>query len=244
MIKNFVANGCSFTQTPIGGWTLPIINKFGPFNHENLACSAAGNDYISKSLIHGLLNLDYVPSETLVMVMWSGVSRVDLTVSDEFYDCLDYPHKHRAHGQNYVFSGGAVGTWSEDPFLKPILKPIYKSQDNSTFADNTLLDIYNAQTFLENHGYHYYFMSYVDYWGDDLNPVADMDFNIPPHASKSLLSKIDFSKWIFADNDKKCLYEFAKSAKLLDADNFHPSEEGYKLFAERVILPRIQEKFI
>lgn len=176
--------------------------------------------------------------------MWSGVSRVDLTVSNEFYELLEYPHKHSAHGQNYVFSGGAVGTWSEDAFLKPILKPNYISQDNSTMANRTLLNVYNTQSFLEQHGYHYYFMSYVNYWNNDLNPVADMDFNIPPHASKPLLDKINFDNWIFADNDKNCLYEFAKSGKLLDADNFHPNLEGYKLFADGVLVPRIREKFI
>lgn len=244
MIKNFVVSGCSFTQTITDGWTLPILREYGPFGHINLAKSAAGNYYISNSIIDCLLTTELVPEETLVIVMWSGVSRLDNRVSTEYYNRVSYTHKTNSYRQNYIFSGGRLGTWNTDMMVKPLFHNQYITLDEQALGRSTLVNILNTENFLKTKGYNYKFMSYVNYWEDTPDPVADMDFNIPYYCKNdSLLTYIDFSNWIFADSNKNCLYEYAKNATLLDSDNFHPSERGYAQFATDIVIPNIRNFF-
>jgi hypothetical protein len=252
MIKNLVVSGCSFTETRSGGWADQVAEKIKFEKFINLAKSGAGNFYIADSLVQCLATEKLVPDETLVLVMWTGITRKDICVSEDYFKILDKISGVIQYDQCYALSGGIAGTWQADInrsnifkwFIHPLFDALYKATDYASFSHDTLSNMISTKSFLELHGYNYRFMSYVNYWGTGPQQVSpNLDFNIKEFIPNDPLLGLIGDKWIWADNNNMCFYEFAKQKNLLTDDNFHPSQEGHNLFAKTVILPQLQEYF-
>lgn len=243
MIKNLIVSGCSFTQAEYN-WALALIHKIPGLGHVNLACSAAGNTYICDSVIDCLLTTDCNPDETLVLVMWSGVTRKDLITSDVVYQNLQYKYKAESHGSCYVFSGGELGTWNEDPIVKIAFKSLYKMENENTMGKESLRNMVKLQEFLTAHRYKFKFMSYVNYWEDTADKIGDMDFSLTHYLKYDHWYRaLDFSNWIFMDEQKNGIYEYTKQHGLFLDDNFHPNDQAHKEFAHKYIYPQIKHYF-
>lgn len=239
MIRNIIISGCSFTCF---GWPDAVRAEFYLDNFINLARIGAGNQYISDSLINCLATEKYLPEETLVLVMWSGVTRKDLMVSDEFYQMVDYPFKESIYGQNYIFSGGEMGSWQSADLIKPLFKPWYQATDKKTMGHESLMCISHTKGWLEAHEFNYKFMSYVDYWGSDDKTVSpNLDFNLGNHAAGDPLLTDLGTQWIWAQDDAKCLYELAGKHDELSPDRFHPSPKISEYLAREFIIPRLYQ---
>lgn len=78
-------------------------------------------------------------------------------------------------------------------------------------------------------------MSYVNYWTTEgyMSPNGDFGVLAFPEL-KSLISQIDFSRWIFSDEKKNGIYEMAKAANDYHGDRFHPGPETNRIWAELV----------
>lgn len=244
MIRNLVVGGCSFTKTFYEHeWALNLVREFNIERHVNLAESAAGNSYIADSLQNYLRNSSLDPAETLVIVMWSGPSRLDLTVSDEYFDMLQYGYKKKVAGKNYVFSGGELGTWNLDSLIEPVFHRIYQTKNINSFARDTITNVMQTKDFLTLNGFKFKFLSYVNYWADVDGFVSDMDLSIGFYEPKlAKLVKTD-PNWIWTDNEFNCFYEFAKHRSLISEDGFHPNEQAHKEFTQEVLIPNLQEFF-
>lgn len=242
MIKNLVVSGCSFTQTPVGhkNWSVYLRDLIPGVDYVNHARSGGGNNYITDSMIKYLLEQRPNPRETLVMIMWTGVSRVDFNVSQEYYDLLtDWNNKETTDHCRYVCSSGIGRAWPALP--RSLFEEIYKAMDNRALASNTLLQIVSLKNFLENHGYVYKFMSYVNYWQDSPDWYSpNLDFSIAHYAGDNPLLQDLGDQWIWVNKQKDCLYEFAKSRDMLLDDGFHPTQEAQEMFFEQVVKPHIQ----
>ena len=243
MIKNFIANGFSFTQTPADcpNWTMFVHRSLpGSVEYTNLARSGAGNDYIADSTIRYLLENRPDPSSTLVMIMWSGVSRIDLQVSQEFYDMLlDWNSKTEISGVNYLFSGGMGSAWPSIP--RSLFENIYMAMDHKSLARRSLSRMVELKNFLENHGYNYKFMSYLNYWQYKEDYYSgNLDFSVSYHAQGDALLDSLGQHWIWVNDEKDGLFEFAQERRLLGDDNFHPTSQGHELFFNNVLKSHIQ----
>ena len=244
MIKNFIASGCSFTHGAGHDWPSVIAEKYNPAWHRNLAMPGAGNYYIAESIIQCLNNERFNPEETLVIIMWSGYYRLDLQVTEEFFNMLDhYPHKKRIYKNNYVFSGGQMGGWQNDQLLGDIFKSLYKVLDHEILANQTLNHMLRTRLYLEHHGYNYKFLSFVNYWQDSKDLISRQDYSMKQWQSNLYEQVIEHPNWIFTDVEKNCFYEFSKLHGLLSHDKFHPNEKAYKKFAHEIILPHIHKYF-
>jgi hypothetical protein len=157
---------------------------------------------------------------------------------------IKYAHKYEINNQYYLFSGGELGTWSTDSFIRPLFSNIYKTLNFQTLAHNTLSNMLRTKNYLESRRYNYQFLSYVNYWKDTKDYVSDMDYSLAYYASTNpLYHEVCLSNWIFSDDNQKCLYEFSKERKLLEADNFHPNKQAHYQFADEVIIPNIKRYF-
>ena len=252
MIENLIVSGCSFTETTTSGWADQISNKFKPKKFINLAKSGSGNFYIADSLIQCLLTEKLVPSKTLILVMWTGMTRKDICVSKDYFKILDQTSSTKKYDQYYALSGGIQGSWQLDLnrsnvfkwFIHPLFDSLYKATDYASLSHDTLSNMISTKSFLELHGYNYRFMSYVNYWGVGPQQVSpNLDFNIKEFIPNDPLLGLVGDEWIWADDDNMCFYEFSKQRNLLSDDNFHPSEDAHKLFADTVILPQLQGYF-
>ena len=241
---NILISGCSFTQWPDtpGGpnvcWPRYLKELSPEWTITNRAEAAAGNQYICDSIIREVL--DNPNTYDQVIVMWSGVSRLDFLtdVTDPDWNALfdSYGFYRRIpNGKlGWIFSGGQMGTWFKHPVAHKMFYEQYKVSSELSLATTNLTEIVKLQNFLVAKGIPYKFMSYVNYWTDAKHISPNGDFGVTQYPELNyLIREIDFSKWIFTD-EKNGLYELAKTNNDFMEDGFHPSHDTHKQWAELV----------
>ncbi len=243
MIENLLTSGCSFTQGN-KTWACSISNHLDIPNLFNMGSSGAGNKYICSSVIDAIQYYNLNPCNTLVLVMWSGPSRRDILVSGEYWYLLsDYLYKTKLNdtGDTYwVHSGGRSNSWLRHAEVKKIFQHQYISVDPICDCKEALTHIVNLANFLENHGFVYRFMSYLNYWIHGKESTTNGDFCIPHFASNlPIYQNLNFDNWVFANDQKDGIYEFCHDHDCLSDDAFHPGKKGHDLFVEKVLAPQL-----
>jgi hypothetical protein len=242
---NILVSGCSFTQWPeyVGGpntcWPRYLAELEPNWRIKNIAEPGAGNQYISDSVMRHIIENPLIKYDR-VLVMWTGVSRLDYLTGLEdpswnelfnsygFYRRVDScPDK-----LGYIFSGGQMGTWFNNPVAEKMFREMYKVSSPLSLATINIMEMIKLQNFLENQGIDYKFMSYVNYWGDGENLSRNGDFGVGkfPEVQK-LLRTVDWSKWIFTDDNRNGIYEMAVRDSNLQDDRFHPAESTQRAWA-------------
>lgn len=238
-------SGCSFTQWPEhpGGpnicWPKFLADLHPNWQIKNLAEPAAGNQYIADSVVRSVIK----NRPDHVLVMWSGMSRLDYLTSLEdpdwerlfdsygFYRRVeDCPNK-----LGYIFSGGQLGTWYKNPVAHKMFYEMYKVSSTLSLASINLMEIVKLQNFLENKGISYHFMSYVNYWNKQEHVSPNGDFGVMAfHELNDIISEINFRRWIFVDQACNGIYELAQQKKDFQPDGFHPGISIYKQWAQLI----------
>jgi len=244
MIANLVINGCSYTQG--NSWAQNVNAALKPKNYQNLAHQGAGNFYIANSTIDYLSSSDFDPAETLVIIMWSGSGRKDLRISGEWYYFFMEQYMYGAKSFNgneseyYLFSGGLANSWMADPTTKKVFDWAYKLSDPVSLCKDTLTHIVNLENYLRMHNYQYRFAGFVNQWSDtfDYSPICG-DYSLGHFlADIPMYKNYSFDNWIFVDQARNCLGEFASGIGQLDS-TMHPTSTAHKLFAEQVVIPAL-----
>lgn len=230
-------SGCSFTQWPEypGGpnvcWPRYITN------HEitTVGEAAAGNQYICDSVVRETLQNKY----DMVIVMWSGVSRLDYLTSleDSAWESLfdSYGFYRRLNGipLGYIFSGGRMGTWYKNPVAHKMFYEMYKVSSDLSLATINLQEIIKLQEYLKAKNIPYKFMSYVNYWGNGEHLSPNGDFGVADHPElKVFTDSIDWNNWLFSNDNKDGIYELSKELNSFADDGFHPSSLVHQKWAE------------
>jgi hypothetical protein len=221
-----LTSGCSFTYN---AWP-----KFFP-EHEvkNLASSGPGNKYIADSIIHEISANHY----DLVLVMWSGLTRLDLPVTKNVELLNDYSCKKQIGAVDYVFSGGLVGSWTTHPITKLLFENTYKVMEVDDLMLLSLLEIVKLQGILKSRNINYRFMSYVNYWkrpDEWLSKNCDKGINNYPILTP-VVDQIDFTQWVFSNEDKDGLFELAESLNEFQDDGWHPNDVSNEQWAKSII---------
>jgi|688.fasta_scaffold310277_2 hypothetical protein len=199
-----LTNGCSFTaHSPYLTW--PYL--LGTDAVKNIAQHSAGNQWICNSTIAELSENSY----DLVLVMWSGLERLDYTVEEAVY--------LKSTGFKSVNNFGIHYLHNEQDAYKNL--SVDTGQRERVF--NSLMQIISLQSYLQAHNINFKFMSYMNFWED----VYRLGFEY-------LDRQIDFSHWIFTDNDRNGLFELSQDSKLYIADGYHPNQQAHEQWAELV----------
>jgi len=235
-----LVSGCSFTQWPEypGGpnicWPRYLKELRPNFDITSVAEAAAGNQYICDSVVRNVL--DYRPD--MVLVMWSGVSRLDYLTSLEdpawnsLFDSYGFYRRLPGSKLGWIFSGGQMGTWFRNPVAHRMFYEQYKVSSPLSLASINLSEIVKLQNFLVAKAVPYRFMSYVNYWtqGENLSPNGDFglqDFRELDY----LIKEIDFDQWVF-NGGQDGIYELAKTMNSFQLDGFHPGNDVQQKWAE------------
>jgi hypothetical protein len=239
-----LVSGCSFSQWPEypGGpntcWPRWLQEKHPDWEIVSKAEAAAGNQYIANSIVDELTEDD---SYDMVLVMWSGVTRLDFltNVADPDWSQLfdSYGFYRRLHGNKdslgYIFSGGELGTWFANKVAYKMFYEQYKVSSHASLGYTNLMEMVKLQNFLEAKGKKYYFMSYVNYWGTGENISPNGDFGVGDITEvQHLVKALDKRHWIFTKPNGDGIYELAKEAQSFKEDGFHPSDEIQKQWAD------------
>lgn len=251
-MKTFIS-GCSFTHWPAEPgsernicWPAHLHHHLSSIDITNVAEPGAGNRYIADSVVQAICNQP--DTYDMILVMWSGVSRLDfltnLTDPDwgDLYD--DYGFYRRVDScpntLGYIFSGGQLGPWFRHAASTPLFREMYKVSDHLSLAYQNLIEIVKCQEFIKSKNIPYKFMSYVNYWNDQTNLSPNGDFGVYAHPEVShLIKSIDFENWIFLNDSKDGIYEMAKAADDYHGDRFHPGITTHQQWA-KIVADRLQ----
>jgi len=232
-------SGCSFTHWPEHPgspknvcWPAPLAQLRPDLTITNLAEPGAGNQYIANSVVRYVL--ENPNAVDLVMIMWSGVSRLDFLtdISDPNWHSLfdNYGFYRRVEScpntLGYIFSGGQYGPWVLNSDTTALFRQMYKVSSNLSLAHANLIEIVKTQEFLKSKNIPYRFMSYVNYWNTDENCSPNGDFGVLQYPElRALINSIDWSQWIFKNAQRDGIYEMAKIAQDYNGDRFHPGAQ-------------------
>ena len=234
-MSNILISGCSFTASNNNhDWPANLIGH----TVTNLAYPGAGNKYIADSIINKVSQTSY----DLVLVMWSGITRLEFPVADAIL-FSDYVCKQNINHNWYIMSGGIAGSWQDHQMTTTLFKNIYKFLSDEQLAIMSLGEIIKLQGFLKNKNIKYYFMSYLNYWNQDkrwMSPNCDKSLsnfeNLQP-----LISQIDFSQWIFLNDNKDSIFDLATELNsFIPESKFHPGETANAEWA-KIVLNKINE---
>ena len=240
---NILISGCSFTQWPDspGGPNIcwpRYFQELNPTDHcYSVAEAAAGNQYICDSVIRSVLK----DRPDHVLVMWSGVSRLDYLTSVEdpvwnnLFDSYGFYRRLPDNKLGYIFSGGGVGTWNNHPVARQMFKEMYKVSSELSLGTINLMEMVKLQNFLIAKKIPYHFMSYVNYWSEEERVSTNGDFGVYRYPElKFLIDELDFSRWIFTNEQKDGVFELAKELNSWQDDKFHPGDTAQSAWAKFV----------
>lgn len=246
---DILISGCSFTHWPEEPgsdknicWPAHLQKYHPECTITNLAEPGAGNQYIANSVVR---TVSENPGKfDLVLVMWSGVSRLDFLtgLTDPAWHALFdtfgfYRRVETCPNQlGYIFSGGEIGPWVDHNATNGIFKGLYKVSDKCSLAHTNLIEIIKTQFYLQAKKIPFLFMSYVNYWVETQEYVSpNNDFGVMGFRElRPLINDIDFSKWLFLNEQRDGLYEMAKTRDDYHGDRFHPGIATHQIWAELV----------
>ena len=226
-MKKLFVNGCSFSRGP-GSWPYHLQNNIN-YQLTNHAVAGAGNTYIRQTTINQLLNNSY----DLVIIMWSGLERIDIQVDDinkfdtpytSFYQSQqnDWPEKivSPINDQDSVQKDWVLGCGfvNNDTFLKntDMFKGLYKHQGLKQHVMRSITDMICLQGFLHDYKVPYIFTFYQNY-------LELLKQEAPKH--------FEFLKLSNTFNDPN-LYDITKKHQWFADDGLHPSIIAHQHWAK------------
>ena len=231
--KNLIVSGCSFTHNSSNeycvSWPYYLRDMAGFKTVLDTSMPGAGNYHIANSLQWAIENDMPDPKESLVIVMWSGNDRDDFIIPRLGF--TNGPHKfHYSTKSGTAITGGAAGISNLWPELAEKMKRFTELKTKESRAIENYLIINATKHYLENKGFSYYFLDYID----REVPNRTLDFSIEPYLPKPLANSLNDSK-LKVEN----LYVYSLKHEFLSDDDFHPVSEGHYQWVKNCLLPAI-----
>ena len=140
-----LVSGCSYTFNYQGNGIHWPNNLFAPHNVINLSRSAAGNLYISMSIINWIKQNK---NPSFVFVLWSGYRRVDWCVPSDS-SITDNNNYGKLENTRILFSGGQYTHWDDSSMNEYFLSQ-YNTNNQKYLLDQSSMAIMNCHNFLKS----------------------------------------------------------------------------------------------
>jgi len=222
-------NGCSFSRGPLA-WPY-FLDTVDQTNIVNLACAGAGNTYIHETTVNAVAQRNY----DIVLVMWSGIERVDLKIShpevfglstctsryqrrqNDWLEKITTPFDDQQLVESDWIFG--AGHYNGDAVMHEsgVFDGIYRYQEQPQFRYGLLQKIIALQNTLKNVNVPYVFMFYQNY-------ISEL------HLDQHLCKLVDWNN-CFVDGN---IYDIATTNNWFDHDGFHPGIDANQLWAEKL----------
>lgn len=234
--------GCSFAGVVTGQSDTAINLNQKRFKFFD--SSAAGNKAIAARIRYELLRDSY----DHVIVLWSGINRIDMPVSSETHTKTPNNYKYISVMEDWVWyhSGGIAGSWQSDDVcpaaIKSQFRQEYLHQTARSATDTTLLAIIETQDLLETHKINYT-MSFIydihQSYDDTVDKVTNTKYRTigfdrwPLWLSlEHCLGKVDATSGLYnmvnwdKFNNTTPPFEYCAKRDLQQIDKFHPTPVG------------------
>jgi hypothetical protein len=244
--------GCSFVAIE-ALYPLPPWDEINYRKYTFRGDVAAGNQAIAARVQHEVThgNFDHV------VVLWSGINRIDIPVAVDFHRNMPKTYRFIADLQDPIWylSGGIAGSWQWDDIcpdrVKNQFRDAFLHQTHRSASDTTLQTIADLQQWLAQRGISYD-MSFIYDIHRDYNDRVDYENNRRKRvtatdrwpqwlALEHCLGQVDTTSPAYDQVDwAKCrshdtVYEWCESRNLLQADRFHPTKDGFRLWLDQVL---------
>lgn len=237
--KHLVVSGCSFTTNEHvpdkSDWNWPnILAKDTGMIIHNLATAGAGNRHIAQSIIVYLEKNKLPMDETLVIAMWSGVGRIDFTVSADLAPRDTYLWNYFYTPQCRLHQGGHWWNIRNPSLIDKTLIDFSKHQDDYTMALDTWMAMISLESYLKSQNVKYFFTSFLHFDSNRMYfDAAHVDLDQTLHA---MGLQVDYSNWLkLAASDY--YGDWCKQRQLLVSDGFHPGLDGPQRWPREVLMP-------
>lgn len=254
----FVTGGCSFSHTDVSmfkTWNELTTDHFYKEGNINVHTGkdAFGNDLISKSMMFSInqMQKNYPDERIVAMVMWSGISRKALVTRDDD----DYINKNTMRDiEKEAFPGMSVpslqniqadGNVTEDvgyiyftPSHAELSKPIkmlYNCTNPVNDWEYTTTHMLGLQHYCNSVGVELYWCNWNNEWDQVYNDRIKGAYSVSwlydllNHDNR--ITDAGMANWCKEQNDEWCTN-----------DGIHPNQKSHIDFAEKVVIPFINNK--
>ena len=243
--KHLVVSGCSFTHQPATApgafsWANLLANWTGMEIH-NLAIPGAGNEHISKSAMLYLEKNKLPAEDTLVIIMWSGINRIDwITDASLSNFSTEYSFSYQYDDYNELTLGGA---WWNAKRPTPLIKTLIEYSKYQSIHSLTLqswLAMQNLTNYLKVNKFTHYHTSFLSY---QRIVLAEDYVDFDKELTKLNLS-LDKKHWLpMAAEDH--YGDWSRQRKYLQPDGFHPRfPEATEGWLKEILIPQLINKDI
>ena len=212
MTKNVLLVGCSNLINKQDIWNEVVFD--GQANITNLSFDGVGNYFISGNLI------DYLEDNKTdyVFLQFSGLSRYDLPVHEEYSHFEDY-YLPKTYKRKWLCSGGNTGQWLGKNKITEFFMPLYFNSTNiDHLISQSFCAVFGALSYLDQNKISYNWTFYYDILNPATNFVEEHDGK-----AKKFPKFLNMKNWI--DNDPHT-YCAGKNGLLEDKMHFH--DQYYK----------------
>ncbi len=235
--KNLLVSGCSFTynnsENSAVTWPYYVKDLAGIDQVYDCSLPGAGNYHISHSVIWALETLNLNPTDTLVIVMWSGHNRDDTIASKDSTNGFPMTFSYT----DSVVSGISGGNHStgQGNVRSQSLKELNQIKSPQSRTVENYLYVSALYHYLLQKQYKFLFLDYLD----RSIPNRGNDFEICDYLTDDLKSKYNEMIEYSVEN----LYRFSIKHDLLDSDDFHPRPNGHLKWTREHLLPFLKSNY-
>jgi hypothetical protein len=221
--KNLVVSGCSFTynnsDVHLCTWPYYLRDLAGFDQVYDCSQSGAGNNHIFNSIINEIeTNKDISPESSLIIVMWSGLSRTDVIATVELTRDWHFMSNYRFDDKFSTLSIFNMDTKIND--LETLCYYYRRVIDPAAQIYESMLKVIALYHYLKNKNFNFVFLNYTD-------PAAELKF-----LSSSLTETFKMLM-----NPVMYLGTYAKETKKLELNDGHPSPDGHLNWTQEHLIP-------
>ena len=207
-----------------------VFSKIDTDRYDIWGSAGSGNQAIAARVLNRISLEKYKK----VIVMWSGVNRLDTPVPETWHTSYSgsspYDYTTNLDSTVYYHCGGLLGVFNSMP--SPILeyfKAQIKTFDRRYLTDNTLKAIISTQSILTAQGIDYdmgwMYNPFANYCDTDIEPgCGELD------TKSTMFNLVDWNKI-----NQTWAYEWCRSKNMMYSDNFHWSWEGGREWFRQIL---------
>lgn len=231
--KNLFVSGCSFTynnsENSTCTWPYYLRDFVGFDQVYDCSQSGAGNSHIFNSVVNEVeTNTAISPESTMMIVMWSGMSRVDVIATQALAKSWHFMSNNYQlddkfstlsifNIEHFRFSSGYGNNKTSD--LETMCYHYRRLIEPEAQIYQSMLNIISLYHYLKNKNYNFVFLNYMD-------PTPELECIKNP-----LVSTVSQMFAPVLD-----LGTYSQSTRQLEVDD-HPSPDGYLSWTKDYLIP-------
>jgi hypothetical protein len=221
--KNLLVSGCSFTynnsEVHACSWPYYLRDLAGFDQVYDGSQSGAGNNHIFNSVVNEIESNKNISSEsTLVIVMWSGLTRTDVIATSKLTKPWHFMSNYHFDDKFSTLSISDVDKKTTD--LETLCYYYRRLIDSDAQVYESMLKITALYHYLKNKNFSFVFLNYM-------NPTNELSFLNSPlvNTVKTLIDPVLH------------LGTYASETKKLEYNDGHPSPDGYLDWTREHLIP-------